>query len=543
MNIYVNRIFFIFFIFIQFSFANLNPKNIFILANKNSQDSQKIASYYSHARKIPVENIICLDVPVEFEISRQDYIDKIVIPLARELNQKKSIFIAKKDDMYPFAFTSSVQYLILTKDIPTRIKSNKNINDDLEDKKSDQAKKDQLNTDVASVDSELAFCLRGKINFDGPLRNLSFNTSSTSAMDSLNILKIARLDGISVKDVIYIIDSSLKAEQMGIRGRVYIDKCKKFKIGDEWLDITAKELGDLGFDISIDDNPETIDFDRRLDGAIFYFGWYTYTPYSYFAHSNFKLSLGASALHIYSFSAKINKYSSWAYRLVGLGASATWGNVEEPFLLMTFRPDIYIKALKSGMSVGEASFIATPVLSWQNVYFGDPLYKPFAKNLDTQISDINDGRYLDEYSQYAIIRKMNIMILGKKDSSEVLEFGKKYLDKLPNTFALQWKIIEFTESIRDKISLAIFLGDSINVEDIQYTGLAMEIAKFLDDAEHHEDSLRIYNKFLRHNWKNIPFLKKILPIAIRVSALCDTNFAEEYQKRLDEINPPKDKKQ
>ena len=71
--------------------------------------------------------------------------------------------------------------------------------------------------------------------------------------------------------------------------------------------------------------------------------------------------------------------------LVACGVAATVGNVFEPYLQLTHRPDLLLRALVRGHNFGDAAYYALPVLSWQAIALGDPLYRPFRVTLDDQL--------------------------------------------------------------------------------------------------------------------------------------------------------------
>ena len=66
------------------------------------------------------------------------------------------------------------------------------------------------------------------------------------------------------------------------------------------------------------------------------------------------------------------------------GVTATVGNVFEPFLDFTHRPNLLLRALSQGKTFGDAVYYALPALSWQAVAIGDPLYRPFKVSLEDQ---------------------------------------------------------------------------------------------------------------------------------------------------------------
>ncbi|MGB2352059.1 MAG: hypothetical protein ACPH9O_10590, partial [Akkermansiaceae bacterium] len=86
--------------------------------------------------------------------------------------------------------------------------------------------------------------------------------------------------------------------------------------------------------------------------------------------------------------------------ILAKGAAATLGNVHEPYLHLTHHFDIFHDRLIRGFSLVEAAYMALPVLSWQNVVLGDPLYRPYL-HLN------GSGEILDDDRDYRIIRLAN----------------------------------------------------------------------------------------------------------------------------------------
>src|SRR5687768_13258168 len=71
------------------SVVALEPKEIFLLVNKNVPSSKEVADHYCKQRSVPVDNVIVLDVPTTEDINRRDYNAKIVGPLRAALKDKK----------------------------------------------------------------------------------------------------------------------------------------------------------------------------------------------------------------------------------------------------------------------------------------------------------------------------------------------------------------------------------------------------------------------------------------------------------------------
>ena len=65
--------------------------------------------------------------------------------------------------------------------------------------------------------------------------------------------------------------------------------------------------------------------------------------------------------------------------LIRAGVTGVSGNVDEPFLGGTIRPDILFPAYTSGRNLAESFYAAMPYLSWQTIIVGDPLCAPFPR--------------------------------------------------------------------------------------------------------------------------------------------------------------------
>ena len=121
-----------------------------------------------------------------------------------------------------------------------------------------------------------------------------------------------------------------------------------------------------------------------------------------------RLAPGAIALHLHSFSGASlhNPEASWAPWLVEQGAGLTFGNVYEPYLSLTVRPDRLLQGLRQGLSAGEAAWFATPSVSWQGIVLGDPFYQPYAVPLADQAKAAGGA---DPLGDYALLRQFNLL--------------------------------------------------------------------------------------------------------------------------------------
>jgi uncharacterized protein (TIGR03790 family) len=71
------------------SAAALEPKDVFVVANKNVPVSRDVAEHYLAKRGVPRGNLILLDLPADEDISRADYDTKLAGPLRAALKDRK----------------------------------------------------------------------------------------------------------------------------------------------------------------------------------------------------------------------------------------------------------------------------------------------------------------------------------------------------------------------------------------------------------------------------------------------------------------------
>ena len=66
----------------------LKPTQIAVLANQQSLESLALADYYMTQRKIPLHHRIDVDLPLKETLSRQEFEERLIAPLAAELKKK-----------------------------------------------------------------------------------------------------------------------------------------------------------------------------------------------------------------------------------------------------------------------------------------------------------------------------------------------------------------------------------------------------------------------------------------------------------------------
>jgi hypothetical protein len=232
------------------------------------------------------------------------------------------------------------------------------------------------------VDSELALLGNEGIPVEGPINNPYFKQLKTAAEARLPMTLVGRIDGPTKEICARMIKDAVEAETTGLWGMSVIDLSQKYPQnpeGDAAMEKVAKAHRDAGIPVMVDRFPDTLPTNFPLRDTALYFGWYDWNVNGPFINPNFRFKKGAVAVHLHSFSAGQLRDAgkNWSAPLLAKGAAATLGNVFEPYLPLTHHFDLFNERLMAGYTLVEAAYMSLPVLSWQNLVLGDPLYRPF----------------------------------------------------------------------------------------------------------------------------------------------------------------------
>ncbi|MEZ4528170.1 MAG: TIGR03790 family protein [Desulfobacterales bacterium] len=395
----------------------LEPEDILIIANGKNKDSVRLADYYMEQRKIPLEHLVILDVREEEECSRQEYREKILMPVREYLS-----------DNFP---CWRIRCLVLLYGMPLRVvtrlplhnaeKTSENGNDGTEKRfenhgeiediiknvifgKNGKGKEtdgildrirqevhaqDQRNDLAASVDSELALTHQAHYPLHGWIPNPCYvgNRAKNDLIPKENVLMVSRLDGPDPQTVKRIIDDSIRTEARGLRGTAYFDA--------RWPDPGQKNVtGGYGYydrslhraaaflkeqarmPVKVNDAEALFQPGKCPDAAL-YCGWYRLGNYV----DAFTWQPGSVGYHIASSECvTLKKPGSqvWCKRMLEDGIAATIGPVSEPYVGAFPLPELFFRFLSQGyLGLAESYFVSLPYLSWKMVLIGDPLYHPF----------------------------------------------------------------------------------------------------------------------------------------------------------------------
>ena len=353
-----------------------DPASVAVLYNSTSADSKALAEFYAKARGIPADHLMGLELPDTEEISRKDFDDKLRNRLIREYDRREW-WIRGRDPQGNLTPTQSkIRILVCMRGVPSRIAGTGPA------LPPPPGKQPFTHTTQAAVDSELALLGIDGLPVEGMVNNPYFKQEKTAAEARLPMTLVGRIDGPTKEICARMIKDAVETEQTGLWGMSIIDLSQKYlenQEGDPAMERVAKAYRDAGIPVMVDRFPDTLPTNFPLRDAALYFGWYDWNVNGPFANPNFKFKKGAVAVHLHSFSATQlrDATKNWCAPLLAKGAAATLGNVYEPYLPLTHNFDIFNARLMAGYTLVEAAYMSVPVLSWQNVVLGDPLYRPF----------------------------------------------------------------------------------------------------------------------------------------------------------------------
>jgi len=379
---------------------------VVLVANRNDPDSLRIARHYAEVRGVPADNLITLPLSQAETVPWREFVDTLWEPLRAALVAQRWIdaTISEARDAVGrrrFApYGHRITALVVCRGVPLRIAADPQLLTEVPP----LTKRAEFRTNAGSVDGELSLLAAPNHPITAYVPNPLFQNDRPTALQRGEVVKVSRLDGPTVADALALVDNAVLAERDGLLGRAYIDLANRDRNGDAMLEAAGRMLEAAGFETVVDRAPATMPPTAGGEAAAWYFGWYAADLDGPFAVPGFRFPPGAIALHIHSFSAATlrDPAHGWTGPLVARGVTATVGNVYEPYLMLTHRPDLLARALLRGDTLVDAAYYALPPLSWQAVLIGDPLYRPLAVPVAEQLRRL--GQLPPELAGYALER-------------------------------------------------------------------------------------------------------------------------------------------
>jgi hypothetical protein len=276
----------------------------------------------------------------------------------------------------------------------------------------------------------------------------------------------------------------------------------------------------------------------RFDAPVLYFGWYSGSVDGPFTLPGFRFPPGAIALHLHSYSAATLRSadSGWTGPFVARGVTATVGNVHEPYLQFTHPPHLLLRALARGATWAEAAYFALPVLSWQAVAIGDPLYRPFPPGWDSRETPPEPAP--SRMDSYEVIRRMRRLEAEGREA-EAMAAGRDAFRRYPELvlgLALARRQIDRGEAPAAATSLAAVRPPANPAAD--EWALLREAAVLLESAGQPKAAVDWWRRLLSAPALGANLRLTWLPEAIRTARLSSASAqAESWQTELQRLTP------
>lgn len=507
---------------------------VVVLFNRRMPESHALAEYYAGRRRVPRDQVIGFDLPSTDDLSRTEFRDALQLPLAAELARRElwrmgSVTIPATTNrparVERRVVSSKIRYLAICYGVPLRIAEDAALKEEGVEKV-----RPEFRHNTAAVDSELAILplVEAGVPLTGPYVNPFYGTTNAAALDPTNgLLLVARLDGPNVVLARGLIDKAMEAETNGLWGRAYFDlrgtSDPGLKLGDDWIRNAAEYCRRLGFETVMDTNPPTFRAGFPMSQIAFYAGWYDEHVSGPLAQPEVEFMPGAFAYHLHSWSAVSLRTTNrnWAGPLLAKGVTATMGCVSEPYLAGT--PDVGVvisRLVYPGWSYGEAACAGQGFLSWMTTVVGDPLYRPFGRNLDQLHADLE--RRGSPYAEWAYLRLIDINLASGRPPGQIvsvletLPLAKKsslLAEKLGDLYALLGKpasaafeygrALDLLTSPLQRVRLRLTLGEKLTALDRlpeawdDYEKLLQEMPGYPDPQAIHRLQLPLAQKLDR----------------------------------------------
>jgi uncharacterized protein (TIGR03790 family) len=476
--------------------AQAGGDEVVVIYNSKMPGSKAVAEHYASVRQVPARQIYGLNLSTNEEISRAEFRNSLQLPLAKKL---------EADGLWKFAPTtfpatngqpartfdkvaaSKIRYAVLCYGVPLKIAADPDLHEAVAEKKPPEFKRNE-----ASVDSELVWLplLRMTFPLSGPFPNWLYCATNIASFDPTNgILLVARLDGPSAEIANGLVDKAVQAERDGLWGRAYfdargLDKTNAYFLGDQWILTAAQIARQIGFETTVDDQPDTFLTSFPMSQIAIYCGWYDGTVSGPFTLPNVEFMPGAIAYHLHSFSADTVRSATrnWCGPLLAKGAACTMGCVYEPYLQFTPNVAFFLQALANNYTFGEAAWASQPALSWQTTVIGDPLYRPFGKSPQRLHAELS--RAHNPLDEWAYLRMVDLGLAHGASMVEISDLldnldattnSAVLTEKLADLFAAQGKpssairayqsALKLKTSPEQRIRLRLTLGEKLQAEN------------------------------------------------------------------------------
>jgi uncharacterized protein (TIGR03790 family) len=360
--------------------ARRSPDQVLIIFNEQSPVSKAIALDYAGKRRVP--NLLAVNCPDSALSAQNETLTPAAYAQAIEAPVRARL-----------AGLTNIQFLVLTKGIPIRVKS--------------PGAFPSVDSLLAALDyTNLAGALKIPISGDGAMgfaySNRYWNATEPFSHGRFGGYLVSRLDGYTEADAKALVTRALSAEQGLTNGEVLLDVQPSFGLGDPatqpaplpaasiskespWSEFNAdlRHAHDLLARRGIADELDLSEaFVGGRSNLLGYFSWGSNDArFSKDAYQTLFFAPGSLSDTAVSTSARTflptQGGQTLLIDLLAHGLTCGKGYVDEPLLQAIASPTIALDRYTSGYTMAESFYAASHFVGWEDVVVGDPLCCPY----------------------------------------------------------------------------------------------------------------------------------------------------------------------
>ncbi len=407
---------------------------VLVVYNERMEESKEVAEHYAAKRGIPKENLLGLRMARLETVSRREFQDQLEKPLLARLIGTGAFRFERLDPGHELAkgkeglervAEAGIRYVVLCLGTPLRIKADTSINEE-----GARGLDPLFRRNEAAVDSELAALPLKRMRplLAGLTPNPAYLATNAFRVHPTNgVLAVTRLDGPSKRIAMGLVDKALQAEEKGLWGRAYFDARGitegGYKLGDDMILKSAFGSRVAGFECVIEKRGEVFGPESWLSDVAVYLGWYETHATGPFKSGRIQFMPGSIAYHLHSFSAATirNPRQHWVGPLLERGATVTFGYVYEPYLGGTVTLQRFMERIVTRrFNFGEAAYSSINSLSWMTTFVGDPLYRPYKRDLNELHEHLVASK--SDLVEWSGLRIVNQQLAFGADPDKIIEF-------------------------------------------------------------------------------------------------------------------------
>ena len=194
------------------------------------------------------------------------------------------------------------------------------------------------------------------------------------------MILVMRLDGPTKEDAKALVDRAIRANVNGVSGRGYFDQYGSSV--DKDPNKSIKKAYDLfknaGFVCQIEQTSSLmLPPDYSGEDALFYFGWYDGGQHYLTNGDHFQWQDGSIGVNLYSGGADVLdlRHETWCPWMIVRGVAGTQASISEGYTFAYSNAYYLLLYMLNGFSYAEACYASNIVLSWKQVFLGDPLLR------------------------------------------------------------------------------------------------------------------------------------------------------------------------